>query len=131
MPGWYAGRAQHIHVKAHVNYTTYDNDTISFGGIPHTGQMFFQQTTLTPINELYPYTLDTNSFTLNTDDRVIQDQQNTTYYDAFIELRSLGYNLTAGLVGYINIAIDPTATPGAAGGNAGGGGGPGGSPPTA
>lgn len=121
VPGWYQGRAQHIHVRAHVNYTKYDNDTISFGDIPHTGQMFFQQSTLSQITTVYPYTLDTNMLTLNTVDQVIQGQQNTSYYDGFVEMRAMGYKISTGFIGFINMAIDPTATPAATGGNAGGG----------
>ncbi|OTA33117.1 hypothetical protein BTJ68_06344 [Hortaea werneckii EXF-2000] len=63
-PGWYAGRAQHIHVKAHVNYTIYLNDTISFGNIPYTGQVFFDQDSLSTINVNWPYTQDTTDLTL-------------------------------------------------------------------
>ena len=86
--------------------------------------MFFQQDTLSQINTTYPYTLDTNIFTLNTADHVVQDQQNTTYYDAFVEMRSLGYNFSTGFVGYTNMAIDPTSVPAAVEDGAGGGGSP-------
>jgi protocatechuate 3,4-dioxygenase beta subunit len=115
VPGWYAGRAQHVHVKAHVNYTVQANDTITFGKIVHTGQLFFDQSTLTDVNKLWPYTLDTNKFTLNADDNVVETQQNTSYYDAFVESRSLGYNMSAGLVAFINIGIDPNEVPAAVG----------------
>ncbi|TKA22140.1 hypothetical protein B0A50_08197 [Salinomyces thailandicus] len=115
-PGFYAGRAQHMHIKAHVNYTVHDNNsTISFGAVPHTGQLFFDQSTLTQINKVPPYTLDTNTFTTNVDDRVLTSQANSTRYDPFVEIRSMGYNLTGGVLGFINLAIDPTATPGDAG----------------
>ncbi|KAI7168295.1 hypothetical protein D0869_05788 [Hortaea werneckii] len=120
-PGWYAGRAQHMHVKAHVNYTIYLNDTISFGNVPYTGQMFFDQDSLTAINANWPYTEDTTDLTLNADDHVITGQQNTTWYDPFVELRTIGYNVTAGFLGYINFAIDPTAEPADAASGSGGG----------
>ncbi|RMX95361.1 hypothetical protein D0868_11773 [Hortaea werneckii] len=140
-PGWYAGRAQHVHVKAHVNYTIYLNDTISFGNVPYTGrssplralpgkiellryslgQMFFDQDSLSIINANWPYTQDTTDLTLNVDDHVITGQQNTTWYDPFVELRTIGYNVTAGFLGYINFAIDPTAEPADAATGSGGG----------
>ncbi|KAI7313029.1 hypothetical protein KC315_g11799 [Hortaea werneckii] len=120
-PGWYADRAQHVHVKAHVNYTIYLNDTISFGNVPYTGQMFFDQDSLSIINANWPYTQDTTNLTLNVDDHVITGQQNTTWYDPFVELRTIGYNVTAGFLGYINFAIDPTAEPANAATGSGGG----------
>lgn len=140
-PGWYSGRAQHVHVKAHVNGATLPNNTFSGGEVVHTGQLFFDQSVLTSVNALTPYNEDPNQLTLNTGiispltaapqclsgpladlpgrtvDRVIQDQQNTTYYDAFVSIRPLGYDLSYGVIGFINIAIDPDTVPAAAGTN--------------
>ena len=54
---------------------------------------------------------------------MIQGQGNTSYYDAFVDIRSLGYNVSAGVIGFINIAIDPNTIPAAAGRGGGMGGG--------
>ncbi|KAI4198563.1 MAG: hypothetical protein LQ348_002007 [Seirophora lacunosa] len=45
-PGFYAGRAQHVHVMAHVNGSVADNNTFVVGSVVHTGQLFFAQSTL-------------------------------------------------------------------------------------
>ena len=65
-PGYYSGRAQHVHVKAHVNGTVASNNTFAGGSVVHTGQLFFDQSTLDVVNTFYPYTEDPNKFTLNT-----------------------------------------------------------------
>ncbi|KAI4222988.1 MAG: hypothetical protein L6R36_005751 [Xanthoria steineri] len=121
-PGFYSGRAQHVHVKAHVNGTVAENNTFVGGSVVHTGQLFFAQSTLDVVNTIFPYTEDPNDITLNSVDQVIQGQANTTYYNAVAETRSLGYNISAGLIGFINIAIDPTTIPEAAGRGSGSGG---------
>lgn len=54
--------------------------------------MFFDQDSLSIINVNWPYTQDTTDLTLNADDHVITGQQNTTWYDPFVELRTIGYS---------------------------------------
>ncbi|MCJ1272141.1 hypothetical protein MMC22_012048 [Lobaria immixta] len=110
-PGYYQGRAQHIHVKMHVNGTILPNNTFSGGSVVHTGQVFFEQSTLTLINQVAPYSLDPNTLTLNSVDGVIQREGNSTNQSPFVELRSLGYNISAGFIGFINLAVDPTSVP--------------------
>ncbi|MCJ1423449.1 hypothetical protein MMC29_001332 [Sticta canariensis] len=114
-PGYYQGRAQHIHVKMHVNGTILSNNTFSGGSVVHTGQVFFEQSTLTLVNQVVPYSLDPNTITLNSVDGVIQNQGNTTYQSPFVEIRSLGYNISAGFIGIINLAVDPSSVPAAVG----------------
>ncbi|KAI6829500.1 hypothetical protein KC340_g9726 [Hortaea werneckii] len=84
-------------------------------------QIFFDQDPLTAINANWPYTQDTTDLTLNADDHVITGQQNTIWYDPFVELCTIGYNVNAGFLGYINFAIDPTAEPADAASGSGGG----------
>jgi protocatechuate 3,4-dioxygenase beta subunit len=43
-PGWYQGRAVHIHVKVHVG-----------GNVVHTGQLFFSDTTTDLVYRKAPY----------------------------------------------------------------------------
>lgn len=44
-------------------------------------------------------------------DGVIQNQGNSTNQSPFVELRSLGYNISAGFIGMINLGVDPTSVP--------------------
>lgn len=64
--GYYSGRAQHVHVEAHVNGTVASNNTFVGGSVVHTGQLFFDQSTLDVVNTFYPYTEDPNTVTLKT-----------------------------------------------------------------
>lgn len=133
-PGYYSGRAQHVYVKAHVNGTVTSNNTFVGGSVVHTGQLFFAHSTLDMVHTFYPYTEDLNTFNPNTGqylkpsivqfeqsdiflaDQVVQGQANASYYNALVETRSLGVNVSAGLIGFINIAIDPVTVPAAVGG---------------
>lgn len=48
-------------------------------------------------------------------DGVIQNQGNTTYQSPFVEIRSLGYNISAGFIAIINLAVDLSSVPAAVG----------------
>lgn len=57
-PGWYAGRATHIHIKVHNNVTVMNNGTqnVYTGGVvSHTGQLFFNDTLSDQVGLIYPY----------------------------------------------------------------------------
>ncbi|KAF4624434.1 hypothetical protein G7Y89_g13738 [Cudoniella acicularis] len=122
VPGWYTGRAQHIHVKAHVNYTI-ANNTVQGGSVVHTGQLYLNQSILSEINVLAPYSADPNPFTLNSADFIFTGEANATAgYDAYIHVTKTGKTLSDGLLGKITLALDPNkaATPvdmGGPGGN--------------
>lgn len=62
-PGWYAGRAVHIHVKVHVS-----------GNEVHTGQLFFPDALTDEVYKAAPYNKRTKTRdTLNTDDHIYGD----------------------------------------------------------
>jgi protocatechuate 3,4-dioxygenase beta subunit len=58
-PGWYAGRAVHIHVKVHVG-----------GNVVHTGQLFFQDSQTDAVYKRSPYNTRPNRTTLNANDSI-------------------------------------------------------------
>jgi protocatechuate 3,4-dioxygenase beta subunit len=58
-PGWYSGRAPHIHVKVHVG-----------GSVVHTGQIFFRPATIAKIYSTSPYNKRTGSRTTNGQDNI-------------------------------------------------------------
>lgn len=41
-PGYYTGRATHVHIKVHTKWEPYQNGTFKTGGIVHTGQFFVE-----------------------------------------------------------------------------------------
>jgi protocatechuate 3,4-dioxygenase beta subunit len=58
-PGWYEGRATHIHLKVHVG-----------GNAVHTGQLFFDEATNQAVYANAPYTGHAGTRTLNSQDGI-------------------------------------------------------------
>jgi hypothetical protein len=56
-PGWYHGRATHIHVRIHTGSVTLDHGVFLGGGnISHTGQFFFSDNLVTEVSKtIEPY----------------------------------------------------------------------------
>jgi protocatechuate 3,4-dioxygenase beta subunit len=61
-PGWYPGRAVHIHVKVHVG-----------GNVVHTGQFFFPETLTDVVYKRSPYNTRPNRDVRNTDDSIFRN----------------------------------------------------------
>ena len=61
-PGWYRGRAVHIHVKVHVG-----------GNVVHTGQFFFSDTLTDAVYTRAPYSSRPNRDTRNVDDSIYRN----------------------------------------------------------
>jgi protocatechuate 3,4-dioxygenase beta subunit len=58
-PGWYVGRAVHIHLKAHVG-----------GSVVHTGQLFFDEAVTDAVYTRSPYNARTGQRTTNGQDSI-------------------------------------------------------------
>jgi protocatechuate 3,4-dioxygenase beta subunit len=58
-PGWYRGRAVHIHVKLHVG-----------GTVVHPGQLFFEDAITDAVYKMQPYAKRPNRDTRNSDDSI-------------------------------------------------------------
>lgn len=102
VPGWYDGRAPHIHMRVYTNAIgefpfplssaivgisecvlrkSYDHSVASNGTfsssadhLVHTGQTFFGEDVYSQIAQIYPYTEDTANRTLNSEDRPYSQQ---------------------------------------------------------
>jgi protocatechuate 3,4-dioxygenase beta subunit len=98
-PGWYEGRAIHIHVKVHVN-----------NHVSHTGQLFFPEDITADIARLEPYARRLNvERTLQSEDHVFTDQHGSASILKLARLKN-GSNAD-GFVATITLAINPEATP--------------------
>ena len=109
-PGWYQGRATHIHLKAHVGGTA-GSSRYSGGHVAHTGQLFFSDTTTDKVARLSPYTSNDTTRTRNAVDRVYTGQHGSRAKLALTR-RKAG-TIKSGFVAAITLAIDPDATPSA------------------
>lgn len=86
-PGWYPGRAVHIHVKVHVG-----------GNVVHTGQLFFPAAVSNAIYRRKPYSSHgATPDTLNADDSIFRNGGSK----GLLKLRKVG----AGYVGAIALGV--------------------------
>ncbi|MER5717453.1 intradiol ring-cleavage dioxygenase [Streptomyces sp. NPDC002132] len=106
-PGWYVGRALHIHVKTHVGGTV-SNGTYHGGHVSHTGQLYFPETYNTKVAALSPYRNNTATRTLNARDGIYRNGGSST----LLTLTQAGSDLGKGVTGTVVLGIDPAATPG-------------------
>ena len=100
-PGWYFGRAIHIHLKVHVNNT---------GHVCHTGQLFFPEEITSDVAKLEPYSTRTNVHRTSQDeDGVFRGQHGDA---TLMKLDRLEARSNAGgFLATIALAVDPEATP--------------------
>ncbi|PVF99176.1 aromatic compound dioxygenase [Serendipita vermifera] len=110
-PGFYTGRTVHIHTMVHQNVQYHSNGTVisSSGGLRHIGQIFFDETWNNQVLAQTAYQNSGQSRTTNAQDSILA-QANTQGYSAFAHIEKLGSSLSAGLLGYITIGIDSSAS---------------------
>ncbi len=70
VPGWYAGRTMHIHLKVHTSGAQ--------GTVVHTGQIFFPDAIDSVVAATAPYTSNTTARTTNATDRVYTTQNGSS-----------------------------------------------------
>jgi protocatechuate 3,4-dioxygenase beta subunit len=71
-PGWYGGRAIHIHLKVHVGGEA-ANGTYKGGHFSHTGQIAFDDAVTDVIAQVEPYASKSTTFTRTLEDGVFRD----------------------------------------------------------
>jgi protocatechuate 3,4-dioxygenase beta subunit len=106
VPGWYPGRAVHIHVKVHVGGTV-SHRHYSGGTVCHTGQVFFAERMLSRIQVLDPYRQNSASRLHNDDDGIYHQAGGTS---AIAQTKALHPgDPTKGYRGSIILGVDPNA----------------------
>jgi protocatechuate 3,4-dioxygenase beta subunit len=117
-PGWYQGRAIHIHLKVHVDGQT-SGTTYDGGHVAHTGQLFFAESANVQLEQVSPYSDDSTRRVLNDEDSIYRQAGGTA---AEVQLTPLlAGSLDGGATATIAVGFDPSATPSGAGGGPGGG----------
>lgn len=105
-PGWYEGRAIHIHLKVHVGgeaAETYDG-----GHVAHIGQVFFDDELSDRVMALTPYDSHDGDRTRNADDSIYgYSKGGSTMTVTPVHAD----DLTKGMTATITLAVDPAATP--------------------
>ncbi len=132
-------RATHIHAQVYVNVSTSDDGTVMANdNLVHTSQFYladeyvpcrFVEISLTPltrinaeVDTIYPYSLHPSLLrrTLDTEDTTLASG-NTTYVSQYLDVTYLGETLEDGILAYITVGVDTTATPSSGGGSPPGG----------
>jgi protocatechuate 3,4-dioxygenase beta subunit len=72
-PGWYQGRAVHIHTRVRLGGTA--GQTYDGGHISHTGQLFFPEDVSDQVYKLAPYSSHTGARVLNSRDGIFTGQR--------------------------------------------------------
>ncbi len=118
-PGWYEGRAIHIHVKVHLGGEK-AAETYAGGHVSHTGQLFFPEDATEQIAKLQPYAKRLGIHrTTQEEDGIFRSQHGSS---SLVQLEKAA----RGLIATVTLAIDPDLKLRPVGGP---GGGPGGPPP--
>jgi len=113
-PGYYSGRATHVHVKVHQEWAPTDNNTFTSGRLVHTGQLFVEDDLNVAVDKLWPYNTNpianTRGRTRNWADslNIFEDSQIGGYKSVF-ETKLLGGVLQQGVIGYITMAVNTSA----------------------
>jgi hypothetical protein len=109
-PGWYRGRATHMHVKVHVGATlTNIGGAIHAKGghVSHTGQLFFNDTLTDEVAKLSPYTGQKLRRTRNSEDGIYSQSKGST---TIVPIQFLSANRLQGAVqGDITLGVNPNA----------------------
>ena len=119
-PGWYTGRAIHIHVKVHVGGTVEDLDLANptdegdytGGHVSHTGQLFFEDAISDEVYDTFEAYggRDNGERTRNDEDFILGDYADEPGF--MMGLTPLAEGAPEnGFLGTITIGVDPAATP--------------------
>jgi protocatechuate 3,4-dioxygenase beta subunit len=105
-PGWYRGRATHIHLKAHLGGKA--GTRYTGGHVAHTGQMFFSDALTDRVAKLAPYSSRAVTRVRNKADH-IYTQQGGSGSILSLTARDKG-SIRSGFVGRITLGVDPGQT---------------------
>ncbi|MEU9646187.1 intradiol ring-cleavage dioxygenase [Streptomyces sp. NPDC048188] len=104
-PGWYTGRAVHIHTKVHTGGSR-GSDGYTGGRTCHTGQFYFSEDAVRATADVAPYSA--NAVT-----RVTLDQDSiypgTGAAGGLLELVYDRRHIERGVIGHLTMAVDPDA----------------------
>ncbi|MFI0238355.1 intradiol ring-cleavage dioxygenase [Streptomyces sp. NPDC016845] len=105
-PGWYRGRAVHIHTKVHVGGKLTESG-YEGGHTCHTGQFFFDEAAVLASAEVAPYSTSTTERTTLTED-TIYDRSGVS--GGLLRLRYKRGHIARGVVASITVGVDPDET---------------------
>jgi protocatechuate 3,4-dioxygenase beta subunit len=119
-PGWYSGRAIHIHMKVYAGGDVdQTSDTYAGGHTSHTGQLFFDEETNDLVFAHEPYSTRVTTRLANNDDSILGDHEDEPGF--MLDLAHIDPDdITKGVTGTITVGVNPTVTQSDGGGTGGG-----------
>ncbi|KAJ7769698.1 Intradiol ring-cleavage dioxygenase [Mycena maculata] len=115
-PGYYTGRATHIHTKVFPEWTVHpENGTFTGGRLAHVGQFFFEDDINMSVDKMFPYTENpirhTRGRTRNWRDSLnIFDDSHQNGYNPVFRTHLLGGVVGQGVVAYITMGVNMSAS---------------------
>ncbi|KAH8595955.1 Intradiol ring-cleavage dioxygenase [Bisporella sp. PMI_857] len=110
-PGFYVERTIHIHAQVHTNWVVGKNGTLIADNTISTGQLFFDEQLSQQIMALEPYASHTQINRTTNDIDSIWASENTAGFSPLMSVVPLdGEDVTKGMVAYITLGVDPSAT---------------------
>ena len=104
-PGWYNGRATHVHIKVHIgsSLSTIGGAIYAKGGhVSHTGQLFFDDNLTDRVATVYPYSTHTIQRVRNNDD---QDYVDSNGSNMLISTKYLGNDFSKDILSGVIIPL--------------------------
>lgn len=109
-PGWYQGRATHIHVAAHLGHSITEEGTVTGGKINHVGQVYFPEELLEKFDVAPVYKTNDVPRLKNADDFLFNSALTTNAdYTNEVAYSLLGETIADGILAAITIGIDTNA----------------------
>ncbi|MFJ8021888.1 intradiol ring-cleavage dioxygenase [Streptomyces sp. NPDC096311] len=105
-PGWYQGRAVHIHTKVHVDGTWTDAG-YEGGHTCHTGQFFFDEKSVLASAKVSPYSTNTTTRTTLTEDTIYPQNGHT---GGLLYLKYDKKNIAKGVRAHLTMGVAPDET---------------------
>lgn len=103
-PGHYTGRTTHIHVLAHLNGAVTASGKYSGGTNAHVGQLFFDQTLISQVEAMSPYSSNTQALTANAGDSIFLSEAASS--DPVVEYSLLGSTVADGIFAWVAFGIN-------------------------
>ncbi|KAG5946958.1 hypothetical protein E4U59_002526 [Claviceps monticola] len=107
-PGHYIGRTSHLHVMSTNNATVLGNGTFEGGTVLHIGQTYFDQSLISAVEAIPPYSSNKQPLTDNRNDKLTGDEA-TELSDPFMKYVYLGDNVKDGLLLWMTVGLDKNA----------------------
>lgn len=110
-PGFYVERTIHIHVQAHTDWMVRGNGTVVSSNIVSTGQLFFDEALSEQVMALEPYASHTQIERTTNDVDSIYAGETVTGWSPVVQVEALdGVDVANGMMGYITLGVNLTAT---------------------